>query len=102
MTDAEYRAYELSKAEPAEGEKARLKVTSEHGESRWLPISPEQYRAVVAILTTEDPTGLTLYRIKADDETLLVHAENILHAFRVTRAMRPRAIAVSDTATEES
>lgn len=101
MPDAEYLAYELAKAAPAEGEEVRLKMMSEHGESRWLNISPEQYRAIVAVLTTEDPTGLTLYKVQADDETLLVYAEDIFHAFRAARAMRPHAVVVSDTTPKE-
>lgn len=102
MSNTDFNAYELGKAAPADGEKVRLKMISDGGESKWLRISPEQYQAIVAILTTEDPTGLTLYKITADDETLLAHAENIFHAFRVARAMRPRAVVVSGTASAES
>lgn len=44
-----------------------------------------------------DTQGRT-YRVKADGELLDVQAESIFQAFNVARAMRPRAVVVTDTA----
>jgi hypothetical protein len=57
-TDAEYRAYELSKAYPTDGETVRIKVRSMVGESRWIGITPELFEKVAAVLSAE-PTEET-------------------------------------------
>ena len=55
MTNAEYLARELARLGPDEKNiDYRLKITSDGGQTRWLSITPEQFRAVARLLTTEE------------------------------------------------
>lgn len=54
MTDAEYFGYELARVGAYdEHDEFRIKITSAKGETRWLTITPEQYRDLALLLTTE-------------------------------------------------
>jgi hypothetical protein len=55
MTDAEYLARELARLGPDDQNvDYRVKFTSDGGQTRWLSITPEQFRALARVLTTEE------------------------------------------------
>jgi len=55
MNDLEYREHELRRLGPTdEQDEYRVKFTSDEGETRWLSLTPEQFRRVGMLLTSED------------------------------------------------
>jgi hypothetical protein len=73
MTDAEYRAYELSKAYPTNGETVHIKVRSMAGESRWFALTPELFATLFHALTAEPEITPTLGQLRETACTCPAH-----------------------------